>query len=360
MKYNGLELLKHLSLAFGPTSREDVVRNLIVEQIEGECDGYCEDRVGNLIAKVSGRGLDYHPENPQRLMLAAHMDEVGFMIREITTEGYLKFGLLGGMDPRVLCGRTVTIYGKDDKIIRGTIASKAIHMQTLEERSKITPVEKMYIDIGAMDKEDAEAYVSVGDCATFASDFVTFGEDEKCIKGKALDDRAGCAALIEIMRALHASSCDLPFDVYFAFTRCEEIGISGAVVVANTVAPDYAIIMEATAINDLPGVSGPARVSSLGGGVVVSLVDAGTIYDPSFVRYALQTGEDRGIKCQIKQFASGANDARVIQRSLSGVRVLGLALPTRYIHSASNVTTFEDYESARDLTIAMLKEWKLN
>ena len=104
MKYNGIELLKHLSLAFGPTGREDIVRNLIVEQIEGECDGYCEDRVGNLIAKVSGRGLDYNPEKPQRLMLAAHMDEVGFMIREITAEGYLKFCMIGGMDPRVLCG----------------------------------------------------------------------------------------------------------------------------------------------------------------------------------------------------------------------------------------------------------------
>ena len=360
MKYNGIELLKHLSLAFGPTGREDIVRNLIIEQIEGECDGYCEDRVGNLIAKVSGRGLDYNPEKPQRFMLSAHMDEVGFMIREITAEGYLKFGMIGGMDPRVLCGRSVTIYGKNDEIIRGIIASKAIHLQTPEERSKITPVDKMYIDIGAVDKEDAETHVSVGDCATFASEFVSFGENGKYMKGKALDDRAGCTALIEIMRVLHASSCDLPFDVYFAFTRCEEIGISGAVVAANTVAPDYAIVMEATAVNDLPGVSGPAKVSMTGDGVVVSLVDAGTIYDPAFVRYALQTGEDKGIKCQVKQFASGANDARVIQRSLSGVRVLGLSLPTRYIHSASNITTFEDYETARDLALAMLKEWKLN
>ena len=112
MKYNGIELIKHLSLAFGPTGREDVVRELIIEQIEGDCDGYCEDRVGNLIAKVCGRGLDYHPEKPQRLMLSAHMDEVGFMIRQITDEGYLKFGTLGGIDPRVLCGRGVTIYGK--------------------------------------------------------------------------------------------------------------------------------------------------------------------------------------------------------------------------------------------------------
>ncbi len=360
MKYNGIELIRHLSLAFGPTGREDVVRNLIAEQIEGDCDGYCEDRVGNLIAKVCGRGMDYHPEAPKRLMLSAHMDEVGFMIREITQEGYLKFGTLGGIDPRVLCGRSVTVYGKDDKVIPGVVASKAIHMQTAEERTKVTPADKLYIDIGALDKEDAETYVSVGDCATFTSDFVTFGEEGKFMKGKALDDRCGCAALIEIMRWLKNSAFDLPFDVYFAFTRCEEIGISGAVVAAHTVAPDYAIIMEATAINDLPGVSGPPRVSALGGGGVISLVDGGTIYDRAFVNYALQTGEDHGIKCQIKQYTSGANDARVIQRSLTGVRVLGLSLPTRYIHSASNVSTFEDYEAYRDLVIAMLREWKLN
>ena len=360
MKYQGIELVKQLSLAFGPSGCEDAVRSMIIEQIEGYCDGYCEDRVGNLIAKVCGRGLDYHPENPQKLMLSAHMDEVGFMIREITSEGYLKFGTLGGIDPRVLCGRGVTIYGKDDKVIPGVIASKAIHMQTPDERSKVTPADKLYIDIGAMDKEDAEKYVAIGDCATFTSDFVTYGDEQKFMKGKALDDRCGCAALIEIMRALHTSACDLPFDVYFAFTRCEEIGISGAVVAANTIAPDYAIIMEATAINDLPGVSGSARVSALFGGGVISLVDGGTSYDQNFVRYALQTGEEKGIKCQIKQYASGANDARVIQRSLTGVRVLALSLPTRYIHSASNVSTVEDYEAYRDLVLAMLKEWKLN
>ena len=360
MKYSGIELIRHLSLAFGPTGREDVVRELIIEQIEGDCDGYCEDRVGNLIAKVCGRGLDYNPEKPQRLMLSAHMDEVGFMIRQITDEGYLKFGTLGGIDPRVLCGRGVTIYGKDDEVIQGVIASKAIHMQTAEERTKVTPADKLYIDIGALDKADAETKVSVGDCATFTSDFVTYGEEQKYMKGKALDDRCGCAALIETMRYLHDGAFDLPFDVYFAFTRCEEIGISGAVVAANTVAPDYAIIMEATAINDLPGVSGPARVSALGGGGVLSLVDGGTIYDRAFVDYALQTGEEKGIKCQIKQYASGANDARAVQRSLTGVRVLALSLPTRYIHSASNVSTYEDFEAYRDLVIAMLREWKLN
>ena len=358
MKYSGIELIRELSLAFGPTGCEDSVKSLIVQQIEGQCDGYCEDRVGNLIAKISGRGMDYDPQNPKRLLLCAHMDEVGFMITKITDEGYLKFSPLGGIDPRVMCGRPVKVGGEEGQI-NGVIASKAIHLQTPEERTQITPVEKMYIDIGATDKANAEQYVSVGDFATFASDFEVFGEDGRQMKGKALDDRCGCAALIEIMRELFEHPRDLPFDVYFAFTRCEEVGISGANVAAHTVAPTYAFILEATAVNDLPGVSFPARVSELGKGGIITLVDGGTIYDNSLVQYALRTGEERGIPCQIKQYPSGANDARVVQRSREGVKVLALSLPTRYIHSASCVSTYADYEAYRDLVLAMLSEWAI-
>jgi len=358
MKYSGVELIRQLSLAFGPTGCEDNVKALITEQIEGECDGYCEDKVGNLIAKIQGRGHDYDPKNPKRMMLCAHMDEVGFMVTKITDEGYLKFGTLGGIDPRVMCGRPVWV-GNEEKQVMGVIASKAIHLQTPEERSKVTPVTQLYIDIGAKDAEDAGQYVSVGDFATFMSDFEIFGKDGRQIKGKALDDRIGCAALIEIMRELFHRPCDLPFDVYFAFTRCEEVGISAVQVAANTITPDYAIIMEATAVNDLPGVSFPQRVSELGRGGILTLVDSGTIYDRGLVDFALRMGDKKDIKCQIKQYPTGANDSRIVQRSCEGVRVLGLALPTRYIHSASCVALYEDYEAYRDLVTAMLRDWEL-
>lgn len=358
MKYSGIELIRHLSLAFGPSGCEDAVRDLITEQIEGQCDGYCQDRVGNLIAKISGRGMDYDPKNPQRVMLAAHMDEVGFMVTGITEEGYLKFGTVGGIDPAVLCGRPVTV-AHGDEFLQGVIASKAIHLQTPEERKSVTPVSKMYIDVGATDKQDAENHVSVGDCVAFRSDFEVFGEGGCQMKGKALDDRAGCAALIEIMRDLYETPCDLPFDVYFAFTRCEEVGISGANVAAHTIAPTHAIVMEATAVNDLPGVSFPARVSELCKGGIISLVDGGTIYDNGMVQFSLRVAEAKDVPCQIKQYTSGANDARVIQRSREGVKVLGLALPTRYIHSASCVATYADYEAYRDLVIQMLRHWNM-
>ena len=358
MKYTGINLIRELSLCFGPSGCEDAVRSLILEQIKGDCDNYTVDKAGNLIAVIRGRGLDYDRNNPRKLMLSAHMDEVGFMITAITEEGYLKFGTVGGIDPRVMCGRHVQV-GDDKRQVHGVIASKAIHLQTPEERAKTTPVRNMYIDIGAKDAEDAKKYVSVGDYAVFDSDFVTFGKDNTRMKGKALDDRAGCAMLIEIMRDLHARPCDLPFDVCFAFTTCEEVGISGANVAAFGIAPDTAIILEATAVNDLPG-AGRSFVSTQGEGGTLSLCDRGTVYDMGFIDFARQTAEQNGLKCQLKQAFTGGTDAAHIQRSLSGVRVLGLSLPTRYIHSASNVALYEDFEQTWKLVVAMIRNWKLD
>ena len=357
MKYVGIDLIRELSLAFGPSGCEDAVSALIESQIKEDCDSYTVDTVGNIIAVINGRGIYYDKKLPRRILLSAHMDEVGFMITAITEEGYLKFSTVGGIDPRVLCGRHVLVG--DRHKLPGVIASKAIHLQTPEERTKATPLSKMYIDIGAKDAEDAKKYVSVGDYATFDSDFVTFGKDNTRMKGKALDARAGCAMLIEIMRNLHDNPCDLPFDVCFAFTTCEEVGISGANVAAFEVAPDTAIILEATAVNDLPG-AGRNFVSKQGEGGTLSLCDRGTIYDMGFINYARQTAEQKELKVQLKQAFTGGTDAAHIQRSLTGIRVLGLSLPTRYIHSASNVALYEDYEQTRDLVTAMLRDWKLD
>ena len=358
MKYAGIDLIRELSLTFGPSGCEDSVRALIEGQIKGVCDSMTVDNAGNLIAVIRGRGNDYDKKNPRRVMLSAHMDEVGFMITAITEEGYLKFSPVGGIDLRVMPGRHVLV-GDDTRRYHGVIASKAIHLQTPEERTKTMPLDKLYIDIGAKDAEEAKKYVSVGDYAVFDSEFLTFGKDNTRMKGKALDDRAGCAMLIEIMRNLHENPCDLPFDLCFAFTTCEEVGISGANVAAFEIKPDTAIILEATAVNDLPG-AGRKFVSKQGEGGTLTLADNGTLYDMGFVDYARQTAEQKGIKCQVKQTVTGGTDAAHIQRTLTGIRVLGLSLPTRYIHSASNVALYEDYEQTRDLVIAMLREWKLD
>lgn len=351
--YSGQELVRELSQAFGPSGCEDGVRAFIRAQIGASCDGMTEDRAGNLIVRIAGRGMDYDPAQERRLMVSAHMDEVGFMVREITDEGYLKFSLIGQIDPRVLCGRHVVV-GEENRTVKGVIATKAIHMQTAEERTKATPVNKMYIDIGAKSATDAEKLVQVGDYATFDSDLVPFGKDGRYIKGKALGGRLACAALIEIIRYLHASTCELAYDVYFAFTCNREIGISGASVAAFTVNPTLAILTGATAVNDLPGVSPEARVAALGEGCVLSLADRQTLYDAGLTRFAARCAEEGGTRYQIKQGDSDTSDGAPLQRFMAGVRTVSLSVPVRYTHSAACVASYEDYQALLNLCKAVI------
>ncbi len=353
-KCSGLTLIRELCGLFGPSGCEDAVRDYILAQLEGDCHTVRVDKSGNIIACVRGNGPDYNPNAPRRILLSAHMDEVGFMITDILEDGCLRFGCVGGIDPRVLPGCHVRVG--DRRPIQGVIASKAIHLQTAEERKKVVPQKDLCIDIGAKDAEDARRTVAVGDWAVFDSDFCLFGQAESQVKAKALDDRVGCAVLLETMRALYRDPADRPFDVYFAFTCCEEVGISGASVAAFGVDPAMAIVLEATAVHDLPDVSVSARVAKLGDGPAISLADNGTIYDRALVDYALATAAHHEIPCQIKQAVAGANDAAHIQRTLEGIRVLAVSLPTRYIHSPSCVASVADLESMKKLIAAMLKD----
>ena len=261
-KFSGVDLLRELCLAFGPSGCEGQVARLILEQIAGTYDDCRTDRMGNIIAQVRGGGEGYNPESPRKIMISAHMDEVGFMINDITEEGCLKFVCVGGIDPRVLPGRGV-VLGNEDKQIKGVIASKAIHLQNPEERKKVIKADKLYIDIGAGGKEEAQKQVSLGDFAVFDSDFVVFGSGDKFVKCKAIDDRLGCAVLIEVMRRLKDSG-EMPYDIYFCFTVREETGYSGAGTVANALGPDFSIVVEATAVPTSPGCPRPRGWQSSG------------------------------------------------------------------------------------------------
>ncbi|MBO4978988.1 MAG: M42 family metallopeptidase [Clostridia bacterium] len=343
-----LELLRSLCLAFGPSGCEDNVRELILEQGKKYCTDYTVDRMGNLIFRVCPR------KGETRLMISAHMDEVGFMIHSITDEGYLKFSTLGGIDERVLCGRCVTV-GDETRKCNGVIASKAIHHQSADERKKSTPVKEMMIDIGAESREDAEERVSIGDFGTFDSEFYLFG-DEKAplVKSKALDDRLGCAVMLLIMKRIAKGELLPSMEIDFCFTVREELGLSGAQVVAQRLAPDYAIVLETTAIADIADTPKALRVADVGGGGVISLLDRSTIYDGDFVRFALDVAEKNGIPAQIKRFVSGGNDAGHIHKSGKGVKCLALSAPTRYLHSPSCVAAVSDYEAMIKLVAAML------
>lgn len=353
MRLQGIELLELLCDKFGPTGCEREVADAIEEQLDGCYDKIARDSFGNLYAVIRGDGQGER----ERVMLSSHMDEVGFMITGIEDSGYIKFDTLGGIDPRVLYGKQV-ILGNEEKRISGVIAAKAIHHTRREDRYNVVKVEDMYIDIGASDSEEARKYVEEGDFVVFNSEFVHFGSDKKYIKGKAIDDRAGCAIMIETARRIKDGGIRLPFDLYLCFTVREEVGRSGAKVAAEIVKPSRAIILESTAIADIADVSDDKKVANVGEGGVISLMDRSTIYDADFVKYTLDTAEKNGIKAQVKRYVSGGNDAGHIHKSGTGVKCVAISVPTRYLHSPACIASKEDYESIRELVFAMLVNMK--
>lgn len=354
--YNGTELLKELCEINGPSGFEYKVAEFIKEQTEGLCE-YIPDRTGNLICLVRGGGDGYNAENPTKIMISAHMDEVGFIIRSIGEDGYVHFILDGGIDSKVLSARSVVLFNEEN-IIKGVIASKPIHALSPEERKEAIPAHKLFIDVGANNADEVKQYVNVGDFGTFESDFIVFGENDRMIKGKAIDDRLGCAVMIETMRALAEKADKLPFDVYFAFTTREELGNSGAQTVAQTIEPDYAIVLETTAIADIAGVPENSRVSEVGKGGTISLMDRSTIYGREFVDFALELAKKEEIKAQVKKYVSGGNDAGHIHKSGKGVKTLAISAPTRYLHSACCVASLDDYDSIKELVLALLRNMK--
>jgi len=343
------ELIEALSLEFGPSGCEDRVRDMIEARAREVAHSVKKDRLGNLICRMSfGEG------ERRKIMLSAHMDEVGFMIDGIRSDGMLTFGCVGGIDASVLAGRKVFV-GNEKELMSGVICSKAVHHKEKDERQKATPKDKLYIDVGFSSREETEKRVKIGDFATFDSEFYRFGKNGGTVKGKALDDRMGCAALLETMDALASEPPTESIDVYFCFTVREEIGYSGAGVAATHIAPDFALVLESTAIGDIPDTPPHRRVADVGKGVVISVADRATVYDRGAVDRVLARAAQKGISAQIKRYVSGGNDAGKIHKALGGIKTVAMSVPTRYLHSPSCVATIDDYISQRELTLEMIK-----
>ena len=327
-----LERLCHLN---GISGREKAV----ADEIERQISGYCEcrrDNLGNLIAEQRGKKRAKH-----KLMLSAHMDEVGMIVTGITTDGMLRFSTVGGIDSRVIIGRGVTVGNS----LPGVIGTKAVHMQSAEERDTAVNADNLFIDIGAKDKADAEQTVALGESVTFDSPFLRFGSG--FVKGKAIDDRFGCALLISLIRA------GVEYDTTFVFCTQEEIGLRGAKAAAYSVNPDFAIVCETTTAADIAGVTAEKQVCALGRGAVVSYMDKSTMYDKALYDLAFQTARELEIPCQTKSMVAGGNDAGAIHVSRGGVRTLAVSIPCRYLHSPSCVIQEADMQSCRSLVHAM-------
>ncbi len=331
--------LKMYCELLAPSGMEGPVRDRILSDIKDSGADYEIDTVGNLIVFKKGR-----KRRPCKLLVAAHMDEVGFMVTYIGEDGYLWFDAIGGIDRRVVSGRRLRFCHNN---MTGIVASKSIHIQKPEEFGMCEPISEMQIDIGCNTRESAEKLVKIGDCAVFCPNFESFGDG--LIKSKAIDDRFGCALMTELICS------DLEYDTYFAFDTCEEIGCDGAKEVCHRIRPDIAIILESTTAGDTCDTPEGKRACELRKGAVISHMDGGTIYDKELVALAMELGKENGIPCQLKNIVAGGNEAHAFQQGALGARVLAISAPTRYIHSACSVAAKEDLLSVGKLTRAIIE-----
>lgn len=334
------ETVKTLCALSGVSSREDAVREYIMEKARPFADSMRVDAMGSLIAFRRGE-----KRAKQRIMLAAHMDEVGVIVKSITSEGYLKFSFVGGVDRRVVIGKRVFIGAQR---IEGVISLRAIHLVSAAERSKTPTVDELYIDIGAANKEQALKKVRLGDIGVFDNAVVEFGAN--MLKAKAIDDRVGCALLLKLLTAE-----TLPVDTWFAFTVQEEVGTRGAFPAAFSVEPELAIVVEGTTAADIPSAPKAKRICSPGKGAVIPFMDGGTVYDRGLYEQLTALADENGVKWQTKEYISGGTDASAIQRTRSGARVAAVSAAVRYIHSPSSVACMDDFEDMLRLVSLFLE-----
>ena len=324
-------LLEELTSLNGVSGDETLVRDFILKHIKPLADEIKIDSMGNVIALKKG-------STEKRVMLSAHMDEVGFIISGITDNGFLKFKTVGGIDTRVIISKKVTV-GKDK--IKGVIGMKAVHLQKRSERESVPEVKDLFIDIGAKDKAEAERVVSLGDYAAFDTCFERLGAAS--LKAKAIDDRAGCAVLLELIKK------PVKYDTYFCFTTQEEVGLRGAKIAADRINPNIALVLEATTCSDVYGFKKHEYVTEMGSGVVITFMDRTTIVDKNYRKWLYNAAQQANIPVQYKQTTMGGNDAGRIHLARDGVKTASLSVPCRYLHSPCGIASEADINAMLEL-----------
>jgi endoglucanase len=345
VKKETVELLRALTELDGVPGFEGEVRSFIRSRLEGAVE-FEEDNLGSLICKAAGKS-----ESP-RIMLPAHMDEIGFMVKDVTDDGFLRFAPLGGWLDQTLLGHIVTVRTrKGDR--EGVIGCTPPHMMPREERDKVVLRKKMFIDIGARDKKHAagELGVRIGDPIVPRQEFKVIG-DGKYLLAKAWDDRVGCAMMIELLEALRKASH--PNAVFGVGTTQEEVGTRGAETAADVVSPDFCIVLEVGIATDVPGIEGEVK-TQLGKGPIIYVLDAGTIAHQRFNNFVLDLAEKKRIAHQVSLLEGGATDARAIHLHARGVPSVLLGVPARHIHSHAGVIHADDYDATLKLVLEVVK-----
>ena len=338
-----VDVLEKLSNACGVAGREEEVRGLMKELLKPNVDEIREDKLGNVIGVKKGK------KDAPTVMFAAHMDEIGLMVKNITKEGFIQFAKIGGIDDRILVTQKVLVH-TDRGPMTGVIGSKPPHILKEEERKKVIEADALFIDVGAKDKQDAQKMgVRVGDAISFDIKFTRVGKDS--VVGKAFDDRVGCAALIEIMRKLPKVDCT----VYAVGTIQEEVGLRGATIAAFQLYPDVGIALDVTVAGDVPGVKEVEAPAKIRAGPALTVADAGLITHPKVLRLFIDSAEENKIPYQLETGLGGTTDAAKIALTKEGVPSGVISIPTRYIHSPASLLSLKDVKNAVKLAVATIK-----
>ncbi|MBS3899305.1 MAG: M42 family metallopeptidase [Dethiobacter sp.] len=329
-------LLKRLSEASGASGDEGEVRSLLKEELSLHVEEVTTDALGNLYLK---KGFGRKP----RVMVAAHMDEVGLMVVGYEKSGLLRVVKVGSIDDRVLASKVVSI-GKDR--IAGVIGAKAVHLQKPDERTKAIDINNLYIDLGVRSQEEAEKLVKIGDYATFTAKVREAGDN--CLIGKAFDNRAGCAVLAELLKE------DFDLELNAVFTVQEEVGLRGAGVAAYSIHPDVALVIETTAAADVVGSKEAAYVTKLGDGPALTLMDSTYMAPQQILDLVAETAEKLAIPYQFRRLTTAGTDAGIISQTHAGILSAVISIPCRYIHSPASIINLDDWQNTLRLARGIL------
>ncbi|MCP4520811.1 MAG: M42 family metallopeptidase [Cytophagales bacterium] len=340
-----VELLKKICEINGAPAFEEPVRQLVLKEIEGLVDEVSVDNMGNVIAVKKGAN---NPE-VKKVMVAAHMDEIGFIVTHIDDRGFLRFHTLGGFDPKTLTSQRVIVHGKKDLV--GVMGTKPIHVMSPEERNQPVKIGSFYIDLG-MPKEEVEKYISVGDSITRDRELIEMGD---CVNCKSIDNRVSVFILIETLKALQGK--EIPYDFYATFTVQEEVGLRGANVATHAVNPDFGIGLDTTIAFDVPGAAPHEKVTSLGEGTAIKIMDTSAICDTRMVRFMKQVADENEIKWQPEVLTGGGTDTAALQRMGENGSIAGaISIPTRHIHQVIEMAHKQDIAYSIQLLTALVKK----
>ncbi|MDA8945589.1 M42 family metallopeptidase [Flavobacteriales bacterium] len=340
MKKINVPLLASICETAGAPGFEQRVRTLVIEQLKDVVDEYSIDNMGNLTTIIRGKSSD------KKVMIAAHMDEIGFIVTHIDDNGFVRFHTLGGFDPKTLTAQRVIIHGKKDLI--GVMGSKPIHVMTAAERTKVPKTTDYFIDLG-MPKAEVMKFISVGDSITRQRELIEMGD---CVNCKSIDNRVSVFILIETLKQL--KNC--PYDVYGVFTVQEEVGIRGAQVATLAIQPDFGFGLDTTIAYDVPGASAHEKITELGKGAAIKIMDSQTICDYRMVRYMKELAGNKNITTQVEILPAGGTDTMGIQRFTPGGSIAGaVSIPTRHIHQVIEMAHKEDILQSIDLLSACIE-----